>query len=107
MLAEMGTVGLGLDPWMLLQHGQVARGHLKRIEQEVSSLLLQPAAVACRARLSTPYGFLWHLVCVPSKHANGLPPSWDGCMWRAATDCFGHLVSVVQRGPPLACRQPG
>ncbi len=46
-MAEMGTVGLGLDPWMLLQHGQVARGHLKRIEQEVSRLLSQSANVVC------------------------------------------------------------
>jgi hypothetical protein len=35
MLAEMGAAGLGFDPWMLLQRGEVARGHMRRIEQQV------------------------------------------------------------------------
>lgn len=40
MLAGMEVAGLGFDPWLLQRHGEVARGHMQRIEQQVRNVCL-------------------------------------------------------------------
>ncbi|GAB4813275.1 hypothetical protein N2152v2_000321 [Parachlorella kessleri] len=68
MLAEMGTVGLGLDPWMLLQHGQVARGHLKRIEQEAAKLAGREFNLSSASQIAD---VLYNTLGLPAPTAHG------------------------------------
>ena len=42
LLAQMEVAGLGFDPWLLGQAGQLARSHMARIEDESASVAGRP-----------------------------------------------------------------
>ncbi len=52
LLAEMEQAGLGFDPWLLRQGGQVARDRMAAIEQECEGLAGRPFNLASPSQLA-------------------------------------------------------
>lgn len=52
LLSEMEVVGLGFDPWLLVQQGVVARSHLGRLEEQAAAIAGHPFNLSSSAQLA-------------------------------------------------------